>query len=434
VVAPVAIGLALAGALFAVGRSSAQAAAAEVAVYSPMYTVPAGGPGSAPRLLTAACESGTLLSGGVDGANDPPLHIVYSYPSDATGNPVAKGGQPVAWTIGVVNTDTADHTVHVTATCLAGSSATTTVAAKTSAPGSGSFTLTAACPSATARTGGGYSFTWSATASNNPTPTGSYPTGSRSWTVSMTYLTPVLRAYTGMAEMAVEAPTVYAVCLSGTGAAEIGPARTLDFDKDPPVCKPSGGGFADVCTSYARLDMVCGSGLLAAGGGWRVTEGTLTTTYTMMTDMAGPDAGYDLAALVLTDDKKRFVIQAVPLCLKAGPPKSVPPKTVPTSGGGVALGRSSDAVEAEPGDADTTDWSGPTGIGCLVLLLIAGLGFYFLRGSRRAQPQPAGPAFRTAQAPIPPGTPGRQITVALLEVVVRAQRSAYRISGFREIS
>jgi hypothetical protein len=432
------VAVVLAGVFFAVGRSPAQAATAQVTVYSPMFTVPGAEAGSAPRLFTAVCELGKLLSGGVDGANDGPLHVVYSYPSDIAGNPTANGGHPLAWTVGVINTDTKNHPLHVTAICLRGPPVVTTVATTTSSPTGGSFTLTTSCPAATARTGGGYSFAWSGTRSDNPTPTGSRPTGTRSWTVNVAYLTQVLRVYSGVKEktIAVRGPIAYAVCISGTGPTETGEAHDLDFNNDPAVCTPSGGGLADVCTSYARQDLSCGNGLLPAGGGWQVTRGEMAGTYTMMTDMAGPDPAYHLAARVLTDDKDRFVVQAVSLCLKAVPVKA-------TAASKAAVSHPADTqtpkqpsidVKGQSHDLTTTAWFGIGGAGCLLLLVVAGLALYFMWRANLPQPQPVGPTAGLAKMPITPGPSAQRTTVAYLEVVVRDQRSAYRTRDLREIT
>lgn len=120
---------------------------------------------------TAMCPAGTVaLGGGVkttpppDSPQPSPLHIDGSFPSDASGHPVASGASTQYWTAVVeegmaVNTPASQTTSYVFALCGGGGGTlqTTVVETTVNGPygGSGIVTTTASCPGGTLLVGGG---------------------------------------------------------------------------------------------------------------------------------------------------------------------------------------------------------------------------------------------------------------------------------------
>ena len=135
---------------------------------------------------TASCPSGTQLVGGGASTLVPPspvqpsLHLIGSYPSDASGHPAASGPAPSSWTA-VGAAGGAQITSSVTtayALCATGSHPVIVVAANAMGPETASAALaqTAACPGGSVLLDGGVDI-----ALNGGTPqqgvhiTGDYP-------------------------------------------------------------------------------------------------------------------------------------------------------------------------------------------------------------------------------------------------------------------
>ncbi|WP_027344288.1 hypothetical protein [Hamadaea tsunoensis] len=418
VLLPAAVGLLAALGLAGTGKAAASAQSAQVVTFSTTYTAAVRGPGGDPEVFTAGCQDGVLLGGGMDGAGDAPLHVVLSYPADADGIPVTDGETAARWAIGVQNAGTAPVQFQVVAVCLTGTSARSTVRSKVSDPAGSDVTLAVSCPASAARTGGGYWFVWPT--GSAPTAVADYPTGQRTWTVQLANLKPVLRAYTvGQAARpakALESASVFAVCVTGTGPVVTGEPGALDFDALPAACPSSDGVFAPQCTSHAAVDQTCAGGRVPAGGGWRYATGTPPSSFGFTSMHARTEGSYRIEAHVATDDRNSFALQAYAICLKADLPaqsKAAPPKRPPSSA-------AAQAAAAEP-----KDYSGITGAVCLAAVAVGGL---FLL-ARRRQPRLAGPATATVR---PQAADVRHDTTGVLQVVVRAQRQAYRNKDYRE--
>ena len=131
------------------------------------------GPSTASGFVTTtvACPTGNVsLGGGVktvpppDSAQPSPLHLDGSFPSDASGHPVADGASSTHWTAIVEEGASVDsvngHTrTYVFAICGGGGGALSTIVKASTVPGpfgaGGIVTTTATCPAGTILVGGG---------------------------------------------------------------------------------------------------------------------------------------------------------------------------------------------------------------------------------------------------------------------------------------
>jgi hypothetical protein len=122
-------------------------------------------------MTTVACPPGTVsLGGGVrtvpppDSAQPSPLHVDGSFPSDASGHPVADGASSTLWTAIVeegapVDSPTAHTRSYAFAVCGGGGGSLSTIVKVSTVQGpfraSGIVTTTATCPAGTFLVGGG---------------------------------------------------------------------------------------------------------------------------------------------------------------------------------------------------------------------------------------------------------------------------------------
>jgi hypothetical protein len=362
-----------------------------------------------PVLFTVPCDPGEQLVSGGYFASSQDAHVVVSYPSDGKGTPTPDGGQPTAWTIGVVNDSKIQPSLSVAAACLAGGDIRSSVASTTRIQQESSFSMAADCPSGTVRAGGGYSSVWNPT-SGTAAVTGSYPQPVQQWTIDVA-LIPINPDVKPQATV-----TVDAVCVSGTvGVSDLSPT-VLDLTAGKTFCSPASQGFVAICLTpwTGEQHVLCPAPAVLSGAGYHVVAGALPGNYSVLTAEPDSEGLWDISISGVSVGTAPISLNLTPVCLvgvatqvTTSPAGGV---VTTTSGGGVGTGRT---------DLTSVALVGGGVLLLLVLVLLAALAMRQV-GRRRG----ATGVVRPPRQPKPAGVG--------LDAVVRAHRSSYRLDGFRE--
>ncbi|WP_144123962.1 hypothetical protein [Catellatospora sichuanensis] len=339
------------------------------------------GPGTTLRGVTVPCAPDErLVSGGYEGG-DPQLRIVASHPSDDQGTPAGDGAGLRAWTVGVVNTGQAVHTLRVFATCLAGGDSTAGVyEGFQSEPSDRS--VEAVCPRGTVRTGGGYWAVWYARLGAARID-GSHPIGERGWALDLT-VPANLPARSSV--------TALVVCHTGPVVAVAAEPAEFDLQSASPSCVV--GAAANVCvvprsgTGAAR----CPDGRLLTGGGYRIVSGGPLAGQATLVDGPASAGAWSVGLSGTSAQATRVRVRVEPVCLGsiAGPSEPV-----------------SDLLPDRGARLNRALALGGGMLGLLLLILLVALALR--RAGRRSTPR----------------VPG-------IEVVVRTTRFRYRDDLYRE--
>ncbi|HKE63915.1 MAG TPA: hypothetical protein VKB59_04585 [Micromonosporaceae bacterium] len=362
-------------------------------------------PTGQPQLFTTACDAGEqLVSGGYASADG--MRLVFSYPSAADGTPTADGAQPTAWTVGIVNAAKTVPRVQVSAACLAGGTATTTVSSNTKIVDQSSLSLSAACPGGTQLASGGYASQWNPR-SGIAAVTGSYPNPDDSWGIDVV----LVGISTPAAVIGANTVTAFAVCVDGSvQLADVTPTP-LTLTPGTPNCTGLSAGIAVNCvTPFTGNQLVgCADGQILSGGGYQVTDGALPGPYSVLVNAPVDKPVWIVQVNGTSSVPTAPSLNVTALCLVA---VATPVSSSPAGGGGLP-------TTTGP-RRDVADNSflvvGGISAGVLLLIVLALLAALALRRSIRN-----GGRERRQRPPS-----------SALTAVVRAQRSAYRLHDFRE--
>ncbi len=359
-----------------------------------------------PQRFTVDCgPDEEVLSGGYS-APDPAVRVVSSYPSNPQGVATPDGARPRSWTVGVAPLDEEGPRprLSLAATCLAGDAgAASRVAVLTQTRAESAYSLTADCPTGTARTGGGHASLWPSDSDNAGLAVvrSSYPVA-RGWRVDVT-------------NSPIEGPlpptaSVYAVCLA-SGDLEVAEREPVNVDlvAGPPACDE-----VSCVTSRSGVRTVqCGEGQLFAGAGYQISDPSLSLdSVRIATPAAGPVVATPAAGPVWTvvvsgSTQLPATAQPTPIRMVVRTLRLVAEPAVSTAG---PAPTTENPALPPPELQARSDFSVLVGAGSIVLALLLLLLLLALRASRRG---------------------GRRRLAGSVEVVVRGVRTGYRIGGER---
>jgi hypothetical protein len=356
-----------------------------------------------PQLFTVDCgPDEEVLSGGYS-APDPAVRVVSSYPSNPQGVATPDGARPRSWTVGgvYVGGDGPRPRLDLAATCLAGDAgAASRVAVLTQTSAESAYSLTAGCPTGTARTGGGHALLWPSdgTGFGLAVLRSSYPVA-RGWRVDVANPPPI------EGPLPPTTASVYAVCLA-SGDLEVAEREPVNVDlvAGQPACD----GVNCVAPRSGETTVQCGEGQLFAGAGYQISDPSLSHSVRVATPAAGPVwtvtvFGSTLLPATAQPTPIRMVVRT--LCLVAEVPAVSTAGPAPTTQN-PALPR---PEPSRPELQARSDFSILVGAGLIVLtLLLLLLLLLALLALRRG---------------------GRRRLAGSVEVVVRGVRTGYRIGG-----